>query len=149
MLFAAHIVVAGTIGGEIGNPFLAFLAGLIIHLLLDAIPHFDTPGGINGHWQQWLLTLTDTIIAILIVALVVKPDLHYNSGFVWGALGGILIDIFDVVPFWKKQFQRTKIGKKVHAIHEWFHSDVKIGFVPGMLVQYVAIIICLLIFGKI
>lgn len=41
MLFAAHLIVGGTVGQLIGNPIVAFIVGIISHFILDHIPHTD------------------------------------------------------------------------------------------------------------
>lgn len=140
MLAANHTVVAGVVGSYFGNPFLAFLIGIIIHFILDAVPHYDTTDNGKITFRQMVLVIVDFLIGLFIVFYIMHVKLSFGSPFVWGAIGGNLPDIFDNVPFWNENFRRTKIGKRIHNFHELIHSKV---FdrkpVLGLLSQYLII----------
>jgi hypothetical protein len=134
MLFSTHAMVAGAVGKYLGNPVLAFLLGIVLHLVLDSIPHYDTTDDGKLTKRQLALVGFDIIVFILLVIFVVKPMFSLSNPFWWGAFGGVLPDLFDCVPFWNKSFRRTKFGKKFHRFHDKIQS-VKVGPVPGILVQ--------------
>ena len=140
MLAASHLVAGGVIGSYIGNPFLAFLLGIIIHFVLDAIPHFDTIGEGGTSLKEMTLIITDFLIGLALIIWVIKPDLSIGSPFVWGAIGGMTPDLFDNVPFWKRWFHKNIIGNKIHEFHEKYHSRTFDHHpVLGMLTQYILI----------
>jgi len=122
MLAASHLVAGGVVGSYIGNPFLAFLVGIIIHFLLDSVPHFDTIEEDKFDYKELSLIFIDFLIGMAIIIWVIKPDISLNSSFVWGSIGGMTPDLFDNVPFWKETFRKTRIGSKVHYLHERIHS---------------------------
>lgn len=140
MLFAAHAIPAGYVGEMIGNPFLAFLAGIIIHFVLDSIPHYDTTDGGKYTFRQYALVLTDLAIGISIVLFVLKPEISFKSSFLWGAFGGILPDILDVVPFIRNYYRKTKWGAAVHKFHDGIQR-IRLKPIPGLLVQAFVIIL--------
>lgn len=145
MLLAAHIIPAGYVGEKIGDPFLAFLAGIILHFILDAIPHFDTADKNPFSFRQLALVVIDGLIGILIVVYILRPDLSIKSSFLWGMVGGILPDVFDVVPFWQKWFRKSLIGKPVNWLHEkiQFHHLTPL---PGLLVQVIIVVVFSLLY---
>ena len=140
MLIAAHSIAGGVAGDFIGNPILAFLLGIIIHFILDAIPHYDTTDNHKFTFRQWALILGDALVALLIIFLIIKPPLDINSPFLWGAIGGITPDFFDNVSLWSKQFQAFKLGNVFHNFHERIQPKQPNIF-WGLLVQIVLIAI--------
>lgn len=140
MLAANHTIVAGVAGSYIGNPFLAFLAGIIIHFILDTIPHFDTTDKGEFTTRQIALVLIDFLIGLFIIFGILHIKIDPSSPFIWGAVGGNLPDVLDNIPFWKDRFRGTGIGARVHSLHELIHGkafDAKP--VLGMLTQYIII----------
>jgi len=140
MLAASHIVAGGVVGSYIGNPFLAFLVGFILHFILDAIPHFDTIGDNILSFKQMSLIIADLLIGVALIIYVIKPDLSPGSPFIWGAVGGMLPDLLDNVPFWRNAFRKSKVGGKIHNFHGKIQSRALENhpFV-GMLTQYIII----------
>lgn len=147
MLAANHTVVSGVVGSYIGNPFLAFLIGIILHFLLDAIPHYDTTDDGDFTFRQIALIVVDFLIGLFIVFFVLNINLSLESPFIWGAIGGNLPDLFDNMPFLKESFRKTKIGAKIHHIHEVIQSQYLDGRpVLGMLSQYAITALFVLIY---
>lgn len=117
MLIASHLLVAGYVGERIGDPFLAFCVGILLHFILDAIPHYDTVDQGKFTLRQYLLVIIDGIIG-LTIAYFYLSEKGINNSFIFGALGGLLPDILDNSPFWSKQFQKTKFGRIFHSLHK-------------------------------
>lgn len=145
MLISSHMIAAGAVGQWLENPILAFLVGIVVHFVLDAIPHYDTTD--DGKWtkSQIAFVIGDFVIGVLIIFLYLKPPLEFTNPFWWGALGGIIIDIFDVSPFWKDKFRQSKFGQGVHWFHEYVHK-VKAEPFLGIVSQVLIIIIGILIY---
>lgn len=122
MLIASHMLVAGYIGERIGNPILAFLVGIIIHFLLDSIPHYDTTDDGKFTPRQIALLVVDGVIGLVIVYYILLGN-NFNTSYISGAIGGLAPDIFDNSPFWKKAFRKTTFGKKLHMLHESVHGE--------------------------
>ncbi len=134
MLIATHTIVSGVVGDYIGNPFLAFLTGIFLHLILDYIPHYDTTDKGKFTLRQISFIIADFLLALVII-LIIKPDLSFNSSFLWGAIGGNLIDIIDNNPLIQKTVRSNKLGKSLDKLHVSLQRK-KIGPLPGILIQY-------------
>jgi hypothetical protein len=137
MLIATHSIAGGIAGEYIGNPFLAFLAGIVIHFLLDTIPHYDTTDDGKFTFRQLAFVGADCVAGLIILIFIMRADLSIKSPFLWGAIGGILPDIFDCLPGIQDYFRKTSFGKKIHEFHDAIQIKSK-GIKPwlGVLIQY-------------
>ena len=145
MITTVHVISGGLLGESVGDPFFAFAAGIILHFILDAIPHFDNvlEDG-RWTWKQWLFTSVDLLVMILLIVSL-KPELSLSSPFLWGAFGGLLPDILDNVPFWRKMFRSSYLGGKMHAFHERIHPKKEPGIFWGFATQIAVLIFFYLI----
>lgn len=152
MIITAHVIAGGVLGEEINSPVLAFLAGIILHFILDMVPHFDNVLE-KGKWT-WKQAIFTTFDLILTIALLVylKPELSFFNPFWWGALGGIFPDLLDNVPFWNKYFRASKIGESVHKFHDKIHHLIlkdQPGVIIGLTTQIITLLFFLWLAGKI
>lgn len=148
MLLGAHLIAGATAGEAINNPYLAFAAGIILHFILDAIPHFDTTDEHKLTVRQIVLIAIDGIIGFAILIFCYHDFSIHKMSYLIGALGGILPDLFDNVPFWNEQFQKSKFGKRFHRVHLRLQR-INLPPVPGLLIQYLIIALAVLILFKI
>jgi hypothetical protein len=135
MIATSHVIIGGAAGiaaGALtgGNPFAALAAGIVSHLICDAVPHWDHPDApkINGElvWTKavYIFAVTDSGIGAIFTFATwgLFFDFNFMAPFVWGAGGGYLPDFIDNMPLWKDYF-RTKPGfRHFHAFHEWIHD---------------------------
>lgn len=140
MLIATHSIVAGTVSSQLNNPLLAFLLGIIIHFLLDSIPHYDTTDGGEMTKRQFALVAVDALIGFCVIFLVLKPPLNWHDSFWWGMIGGNTPDFFDNFPGVKPWYRKSQIGSKIHAFHKMLQSYWKQpSFVLGIAIQIILI----------
>lgn len=141
MITTVHVISGGLIGESVDNAYLAFLLGIVLHYILDAIPHFDNVLE-NGKWtwKQWLFTGSDLILTISLIFFL-KPEISFSSPFLWGAFGGLLPDILDNVPFWSNKFRKSPIGSRIFAFHERVHSSIKPNIIWGLITQIAILVI--------
>jgi hypothetical protein len=142
MLFTAHAAVGGVAGEYLNSPILAFIAGFILHFILDSVPHYDTTDNHKWTFRQCFLMFADMAIGIVLVVVFYNKIGHPVSFFA-GALGGVLPDILDITPLWQKQFRSTWFGRGMHKIH--FSIQNKVGLILGLTVQAVIIAVSVLI----
>lgn len=138
MLLGTHLLTGAVVGETVGNPFLAFFLGFILHFVFDTIPHFDTTDDSKLTFRQILLSSVEGIIGITIFIYCYLNFSSNKAGFLAGAFGSILPDLIDNVPFWDKAFQKTRFGKSFHNFHSRIQS-IKLKPVLGLGVQVVLI----------
>ena len=142
MLLATHSLVGAFIGKEIGYPPLAFLLGIISHMLLDAIPHADGPDDKPDQkesdpisFDQYALVAVDIAMG-LVVFIYLGSKGELSTSAIWGAIGSILPDALDNVPFYSGKLR--SIFSPLKLFHQ-FHARIqriKLSMIAGLAVQY-------------
>lgn len=146
MLIAAHSI-GGSLAGEvIGNPFLAFLLGIVLHYLLDAIPHYDTTDGGKFTKRQLILILVDALFGFIL--LFIMLDKSCNVYAFWaGALGGIAPDLIDNLPYIKSWTSRNKFFKLFLRFHTSIQKNT-VYWLYGLIIQYLIIALFVYIYYR-
>lgn len=128
MLFTTHLIIGSAIGKATGEPVSAFALGIISHHLCDRIPHFDGGSiyplvGKDEQWKpiHWVIAVADVCIGLGLVTYLIAHG-YYSSPMYAGAVGAILPDVVDNVPWTRRAFRATWFGKKYHAFHASFHA---------------------------
>lgn len=167
MLVVPHLLFGAALGEAVnglpGASGLAFGLGIVSHLFLDSLPHWERLAGPKlaplegdnfstetpvGQWPRTYLVaaIVDVLIAgLLLVYLMWRvPHGHfYQNPVFWGALGGILPDLLDNVPFWNRAIGSWPVVKQLRYLHNYFHiSNESQHHVP----KYVGLITQLVIF---
>jgi hypothetical protein len=89
MLMVTHAAVTGAAGLVIVNPCLAFPAGILIHLLMDKIPHTWS----MKKYTQTVFKFSDVALTVIFISLLFLIDTPNRAGLIWGALGGVVVDV--------------------------------------------------------
>jgi hypothetical protein len=139
MIISVHFLAGGIAGEALGNPAMAFLLGIVLHFVLDAIPHFDNLLK-NGKWnyKQVIFTTLDILATVALVMFYLKPEYTFTNSVLWGAFGGVLPDLLDNIPF--LTVRNTKLGKPFHRFHNFIHSKTP-DWIVGSLTQIVIVIL--------
>lgn len=148
MLIAVHSVAGGVVGRATGHPLIALFSGVVLHLLLDATPHFDQIDRKCWSKRQIAITLADALLGLILIYIFFKPEISAGSPFVWGVVGGNLVDMIDNVPLWGKWWWRTKWGGAFHHFHyqiQRWHNGL-IGPPLGLALQYIIIAILIILY---
>lgn len=134
-MIATNHALAGLIIGEyIHNPALAFGAGVLSHIVLDEIPHFDFDRFLKKKWQfNFAIGVDLVLFGILIIIFL--PKMTLTPSIIAGVLGALSLDLIDNVPFWQNWMRETKFGKIIRSIHEGIHHT------PPYHLWYVALFI--------
>jgi hypothetical protein len=149
MTLTTHTAMGAVIGQMSGNPFLAFLLGFFIHLLIDIIPHGDTTMAKNfrvyGHKRKRAVAYVfiDAICAIFFLLFIFngKPFLSTQT-VTWAIVGSVLPDL--LVGLY--DFTKTKYLRWFFHLHFFFHNylvnrrgkDVPLKY--ALLIQFVFVL---------
>lgn len=142
MLLIAHTVTGAVIGSLVQDPISSFFLGLLSHILLDSIPHWNYPvprGKLTfksflGFWPDV------TGSAVIIAAFCVGDPKHLVAIFA-GVFGAVFPDIITIT----REYQATAmILKPFQRFHEGIQREIK--FVPGVISQAVFIAVALFIY---
>lgn len=126
MIATTHIIIGSALGSNINTPWLALVAGMASHYLLDSIPHLD-----YGHlckkpipFSTWVSIGLDLTISLILIILFMSTPNH-EPNLIWGAIGSILPDIIDNNPLWLRYTRRWPITKQHWQFHELVHHKLK------------------------
>ncbi|MFA5386381.1 MAG: hypothetical protein WC297_01840 [Candidatus Paceibacterota bacterium] len=141
MILTPHILVGAAIGLKIKNPWLGFLAGLISHLILDAIPHREYGQEDSGkkikamRFSTILKVLLDISIGFGLIysVYVIKP---FIINF-WAIAGVILPDIISGLS-WQFPNKFFTVLTKFHLFHAK-KFDGKFGIIIQVFVSAIAL----------
>ena len=115
MLATPHFLVGAAIATKVPEVWPAALAALLLHFILDAIPHKDYLGKPRLTPANIWLTIGDAVLALVLFFVLVKPSVWmYAFGI------GIVAVLPDVVElpghFWPKWWEVSGI-KQLHYWH--------------------------------
>jgi hypothetical protein len=114
--------------------------GVLSHHLLDFIPHTDAA----TFWpdaSKPIPRLIGAVVAIeVLVGLVLTGALfisqHMTLTFLCGAVGGIVPDVLDEVPWWQQRFRRTTLGGVWHRWHlRWHCASMEKTWLTGIIID--------------
>lgn len=138
MLSTPHLLVGAAVSRLLPHPALALVGGFISHFVLDSIPHWD-PGTKLSPVNQpdgkhkepstldWTFGAVELVAGVVLVGVIIRYLYHPSSIFhplYWGALGGVLPDLIDNVPFWKSWLRKRPGFKQLHEFHHAQHTDL-------------------------
>ncbi len=159
MLLVTHAVVGAAVGSATGNPYSAFLVGVVSHHVLDAIPHFDQgtfhtkrnkPNymgiaseevAIGFSFRDWAIFAIDVALASVIFSALISQRPDNMPAMLSGTLGGLVPDMIDSSPLWSKKLrEKSSIIRTYHSFHHFFHwTASKQLAIIGILTQVVLI----------
>lgn len=114
---------AGALAGEfIPNPYVAFLVGIVLHFIMDKIPHFWPAGRVG----KGIVIVLDNIFSILfLLGLYAFPETR-NASIIAGALGGVSVDFYFVILMRTRgKWAEWHTNRQPHRTAPvWFLTDV-------------------------
>jgi len=154
MILASHIIIAGILGSETQNYFLAAIIGLASHYVLDAIPHWDylseefqsrvkTDKGFvknKKFWRELGKVAIDGLAGLILLIMLIGlyKNLNITSALI-GAFFGILPDAISLL-YWITKWRPIKWNFDFQEfIHYYIFKKTERNFWPGVATQIVAI----------
>lgn len=112
MMQISHVATGAAVGKFMPNPILAFLAGILIHFIIDKIPHY---------WpatkkEKTIFVIADYSVAAIVLALF----LYYgkdSGNMVYGIAGSVIVDIVIIGVPWifKSPLGRWHTNRQPHS----------------------------------
>jgi hypothetical protein len=116
--------------------FWAFTAGVVSHVVLDALPHREYP--ING--LKLGLVLLAEISVVFALVLSSWNTLLLNSLIFFGMAGGAIPDVIELVYFYLFSWSwLSNLGKVIHYFHH--RNQASAGFVFSFNAQVILAIL--------
>ena len=118
MTTATHLLVGGALGSLVaGHPVVALGLGIVSHVPLDMVPHFD----FRDYRRD--VALGVGCAAVVIAGLAIRG--HGASGAIWGMFGGIIPDLENLA--WKMGLMKET--RRVFPTHRkgWLRHGAALG----------------------
>jgi hypothetical protein len=149
MLVVTHAVTGAVIGQLVKNSPISFILGVVVHFLMDMIPHGDSADYKKfkesntipkGRIYQLLF---DNVImfGLIMYLLIFKVDGYWWPTF-WGIIGSILPDLMVGVH----ECRPSRFSKPLHRLHFKFHDiitdrwkDIRLRY--SIILQLIALVI--------
>lgn len=109
MTFAGHVAASSLVLTATHNPGLIIVSNLLLHPLLDSIPHAEWTSFPDSRYKMVLITVIDLLIALGLIWLMLD---RFSSGLViLSILFGLWLDIVDPL-----------IGRWLPTLRHWHQS---------------------------
>jgi hypothetical protein len=102
MLTLTHVITGAALGQRVDNIFIAFLLGIILHLILDKVPHFWP----EQKKHNGIILIVDGVLTTAFLIFLLFLPSKNPFGLLAGALGGAIVDAFFVLT----PLRNTKVG---------------------------------------
>jgi hypothetical protein len=126
MNLTVHAAAGAIVAQYTGNPVLAFLFGILSHILLDMIPHGDSAMYVKYKNKELSArkaaakTILDAILAIVLAVIFFNLPLpSSNLVLSMAIIGAIIPDVF--IGFYELSLPRTP--KFLKIIHKWHFKN--------------------------
>ena len=131
MFITVHAAAGAIVGTQVSNPFIAFAIGVILHFIMDIIPHGDRELGkrffglLNKKLseEEKLKSLAaygmiDYIVLIFFILYCFK-NFYFakDDGVIWAIIGSILPDLLVAIYMLTK----TRLLEWFFKFHRWNH----------------------------
>lgn len=137
MILSTHLVVGATVGSQIGNPAAAFTINLMLHYLLDSLPHWDYLDKVlKKDVPKILLDFIIGIVLLIPLYWLFSPSINLAS-FLLGAAAAVLPDFLQGM---RNLFHLDFL--QFHSrFHHFIHFEKNQPFVKGFGIQLAFVII--------
>lgn len=123
MILSPHIITGAALGANFHNSYLLPLAAIVLHHLLDKIPHYDYQIKPFSSIVALKIFLDISIgtLAVLAMSLFFNPDIDLTYAFI-GMFFGTLPDAILLASF---IFTGNELLLKYQKFHSFLHSHHK------------------------
>jgi len=140
MVLTPHILIGAAIGARIRHPLLIIGLGLLSHLILDKLPHWDYHNkGISGfrrdkNFKNLVIDLIkagiDGLIGVMLVVFLLYRNrmVFQTDKLIFIMLGVVSATLPDFFLFLVHLFFPTKTAEKILAFHSNFLHCKKEGY---------------------
>lgn len=143
MLTTPHFLAGAVIASKIPSFWPAAVAAVVLHLVLDALPHKDTIGSGHLYPANVIFRLADNFLALLLFFILVAPH-RWVYAFVIATIG-MIPDIIELPSILWPRWQQLSIIKQFSYWHrqvlQYTRSDM--GWIWGLLPQIIIVAVAI------
>ncbi len=123
MILATHILTGTLIGAKIKNPFAIIAVSIIVHYLLDVIPHGEYLNRKSKFAKTWWKVTLDIFLGLFLSGIIL-----FSQGWIFekAMLGRIILAIFfSLLPDLTTliyMLSKEKVLKSLYRFNQWVHG---------------------------
>lgn len=133
MILVTHLIVGAAVGSQINNPAAGFSINLLLHYLLDSIPHWDYLDKILKKDIPKIAVDFLVGVMLLVPLYFIFSDVINPTMFLLGAAAGILPDILQGLY----NLFGLKFLNFHHRFHHFIHFQKNQPFLKGFGIQLI------------
>ncbi len=146
MLTTPHVLVGAAVGVTTGNPIAGFAAGVVSHIVLDAIPHtdpgtwrMDEPYPFTPNAGEWALGIADLFVAFYTFVYLSGQAPLIAPGPIAAVAGSLVPDVIGLSPLFYPPLIKTTFMQRYIAFMKRFERTARpeqwiLGFVTQAIV---------------
>lgn len=133
MILATHLIVGAAVGSQINNPAAGFSINLLLHYLLDSIPHWDYLDKIlKKDIPKIAVDFLAGVIILIPLYLIFSQSINLTA-FLLGAAAGVLPDFLQgLYNLFGLHFLNFH-----HRFHSFIHFQKNQPFLKGLSIQLI------------
>lgn len=132
MILSTHFITGAAAASFTNSPLGLLAFPLILHFLLDAIPHWEYVEDSSELKNKIPQIIVDALIGPVCIALVSVLLFGLNFNYlIWLLVGGAVSVIPDGFTLLHVLFPKNKLFKKFFEFHSFVHNDKLLSFRIG------------------
>ena len=149
MILTSHVLAGAAAGKAVGNPWAAVLLGILLHYILDAIPHVDAGLLAKNKKLKYAIASIDVIISFALLLYAFNFKQQFNNGAIlFGGIGAIIPDALDNLPYFSDRLHKISFFNKIYLFHEkiqYFSKKERVNIPLGITTQIIIILMSIYI----
>lgn len=122
MMQISHAATGAAVGKFAPNPLIAFLLGILIHFLIDKIPHWWPA----SKKQQFVIIIVDYVVTAMVIGLFFYFKTP-TQNMIWGMAGSLVVDpiLVGIPVVYKSKIGQWHTNRQPHIQNPWsFATDL-------------------------
>lgn len=131
MILSTHFLAGAALASYTDSPVVLIVGPIILHLLLDTIPHWEYVEKVSELKNKIPHLIVDLFAGPLILLIIAYSIYNLDfSSIIWLFIGGVMGDVPDGFTLLYTLFPKNKFFESFYKLHGFIHNDgmLKIGF---------------------
>ncbi len=145
MILSTHFITGAALASFSDSVVILFCSALILHFVLDAIPHWEYLDEFDEIKQKWPLVAIDILLGPSLILFSIVGLYGFDWLKIWPFLfSGAVSVLPDGLSFLHFMLPQNRLLEKVFVFHEFVHNKKNLSFKQGFLFQIVINLVFLL-----
>lgn len=148
MILSTHFVTGAAVASYTDSPAVLIAGAIILHFLLDLIPHWEYVNRLSELKKRIPYLLIDIVSGPMVIFIAILVLFGFNlENLYWFFLGGLASMLPDSLTFLYIIFPKNNLLKNFYRFHNWVHLlttgekqiDWRFGFAFQIMLDVIAV----------